>query len=181
MSPLPPLLAWIVVLLVALGMIAPAAAQSESPSPVETPSPSATLPPAGVVPGDVTVALGGIVSPAFATARVRAAILRGAQLEPGATLTVSDVTIANTLHAGDSTEALARVTIAGGGSYADVAGTTAVHLRVETLPQLEPAFLFYSDDPEKLTAADDGVLYKSSIDLTKAARVYAYHVTETAG
>jgi hypothetical protein len=197
MSPFPPLLAWAAALLVAIGMNAPAAAQSESPSPLplpsvspaelpspaETPapSPSATLPPAGIVPGDVTVTLGGIVSPAFATGRVRAAILRAAQVAPGATLTVSGVTIANTLHAGDSTEALARVTIAGGGSYADVTGTTAVHLSVETLPQLEPAFLFYSDDPEKLTAADDGVLYKNSIDLTKAARVYAYHVTETAG
>jgi hypothetical protein len=195
----PSSLVFAAVALLAIGTSSPVAAQTASPLPVPLPSSPATvvppegptptpiptasaaLVPAGVVPAGVTVDLGGTVSPAFAAVRIRAAIVRAAALQPGATLTVSGVTVANSLHAGDSVEALAGVAIAGGDAYAGVVGTTAVHVRVETLAQLDPAFLFYSDDPEKLAAGDDGVLYKNSIDTTKAARVSAYDVTDTPG
>jgi hypothetical protein len=141
--------------------------------------PNAPATPAGVVPSDIVVALGGAVSPAFAQARIEAAIAGAAQLQPGATVVVSGITIPNALHAGDSLEALATVAIGGGGAFADAAGTTAVHLHVETLAQLEPAFLFYSDDPETLHADGDGALYKNRVDVAKSARVYAYHVSDT--
>ena len=159
----------------ALWYALPALAQSPAPSPT---SPAG---PAGIVPSDVTVELGGTVSPAFALARIETVIGRAAQLQPGATLAIDGVTITHDLHAGDSLEALANVTIGGGGAFADAAGATAVHLRVDTLAQLEPAFLFYSDDPETLHADGDGVLYKNRIDASRPARVYAYHVSETPG
>jgi len=154
-------------------------AESPSPSPVPSATPSPALPAAGVVPPEVTVELGGVVSPAFALARVRAALVAAAQLAPGAGLTFSDVVVRNVLREGDSLESLARVTIAPGAGYTGIAGTTAVHLRVESLGQLEPAFLFYSDDPEKLDATSDGVLYENTIDPARPARVYAYHVSQT--
>jgi hypothetical protein len=134
-----------------------------------------------VVPSEVSVDLGGTVSQQFALTRIAGAIARRVQLQPGATLAVSGVTIATVLHEGDELEALAQVSIGGTAAFAGVSGTTQVDLRVETLPQLEPAFLFYSDDPEKLTAGDDGVLYRSAIDVAKPARVYAYHVSDVAG
>jgi hypothetical protein len=137
------------------------------------------LPSAGTVPSDVTLSLGGTVSPEFAIAKIAAAIQRLAQMQPGATLSVRGVTIVNPLRAGDSLEAAATVVISAGSGFADQIGTTSVHLSVETLDELEPAFLFYSDDPEKLGADDDGVLYRSTIDATKPARLYAYHVSDT--
>jgi hypothetical protein len=137
------------------------------------------LPAAGLVPAEVTVSLGGTVSPQFALAKIDAAIARLALAQPGGTLAVRGVTIADSLHPGDELEAIARVTIAAGSGFADQFGTTAVHLHVETLDQLEPAFLFYSDDPERLGSDGDGVLYRGTIDADKPARVYAYHVSDT--
>jgi hypothetical protein len=131
------------------------------------------------VPSHVTVELGGSVSPAFALARISAAVTAGAQLQPGALASVSGVSLAKPLGPGDSLEAVAHVAISGGG-YAPVEGTTAVHLRVETLAQLEPAFLFYSDDPESVKANADGVLYRSILGPSQTARVYAYHVSDVA-
>jgi hypothetical protein len=158
-----------------------APAGAESAAPVESAVPSAppsVPPPAGVVPTDVTVDLGGTVSPGFALARIAAAVTVSAQLQAGAIATVSGVSLAKSLGPGDSLEAIAHVAIAGAG-YAPVDGTTAVHLRVETLAQLEPAFLFYSDDPERVKANADGVLYRSVLAPSQTARVYAYHVSDS--
>jgi hypothetical protein len=157
----------------------PSATPSELPSPSPQPSASA-LAPAGVVPSEVSVDLGGTVSPAFALARITAAIALQAQLQNGATPTVTGVSILSVMQPGTALEALAQVTLSGAG-YAPVSGSTEVHLAVETLGQLEPAFLFYSDDPERLTAADDGVLYRNTIAPNQPARLYAYHVSDTPG
>jgi hypothetical protein len=139
----------------------------------------AVLAPAGTVPAEVTVSLGGTVSPQFALSQITAAIGRLAHVLPGGTLSVRGVTIANALHPGDEVEAIAQVAISAGGAFADQQGATAVHLRVETLAELEPAFLFYSDDPERLGADGDGLLYRGLISVDKPARVYAYHVSDT--
>jgi hypothetical protein len=132
--------------------------------------------PAGVVPGDVTVELGGTVSPQFAATKIAAAIAASAQLRPGAHVDVHDATPGATLRPGDTLEATAYVRIDGAGTFVDVTGTTSVHLRVETLPELDPQILFYSDDPEKLLAGTDGVLYRATLDAAKPARTYFYHV-----
>jgi hypothetical protein len=156
----------------------PSASPSEPASP--SPQPSATpLLPAGVVPTDVSVELGGTVSPAFALARIAATIALQAQSQGGAVPAVTGVSIPNALQPGESLEALAHVTIPGSAGYAPVAGVTAVHLAVETLGRLEPAFLLYSDDPERLGAADDGVLFRSTVAQDRPVRLYAYHVSDT--
>ncbi len=138
-------------------------------------------PAAGAVPSEVTVELAGDVSPQFASARIAGTIEREAQLQPGATLAASGVTIPRMLRPGDELEAAARVSLSGGGRFVDAAGTTNVHLRVASLDPLVPQFLFYSDDPEKIASGDQGVLYRGRIEAGRPARLYAYHVAEAAG
>jgi hypothetical protein len=134
-------------------------------------------PRAGVVPGDATVDLAGTVSPQFVTARVQDAIAQSAQMQPGTTLAVNGLTT-GTLHPGDVLEAQARVVVQGNDTYVDQSGVTNVHLRVAALPRLDPAVLFYSDDPERLGALDDGVLFRGTIDQAQSARAYVYHVSD---
>jgi hypothetical protein len=135
-------------------------------------------PPAGVVPADATVELAGNVNAAFATARIRGAIAQTAQMQPGTTLDVGGVT-AGDLRPGQALEARANVVVHGNDTYVDQTGTTNVHVRVDALPQLDPAVLFYSDDPERLGTLDDGVLFRGTIDATRPARAYVYHVSDS--
>jgi hypothetical protein len=135
-------------------------------------------PPAGVVPADVTVELAGSVNAAFATARIRAAIMQTAQMQPGTTLDAGGITTAD-LRPGQALEARANVVVRGNDTYVDQSGTTNVHVRVDALPQLDPAVLFYSDDPERLGTLDDGVLFRGTIDATRPARAYIYHVSDS--
>jgi len=136
-------------------------------------------PPAGIVPSDATVELAGTVSPQFAAARVQATIAQLAQLQPGATLTAGGVTT-GPLRPGDAAEARANVSVRGNDQYVDQSGVTNVHLRVDALPQLDPVVLFYSDDPERLGPLDDGVLFRGTIDASRPARAYVYHVSDSA-
>jgi hypothetical protein len=135
-------------------------------------------PPAGVVPSDVTVELGGTVSPQFAAAKIEAAIVADAQLRPGTRAVVRDVTPGDTLRPGQTLEALGRVHLDGANVYVDADGTTNVHLKVDSLAQLDPDVLFYSDDPERLEADDDGVLFRGALDPAKPVRAYVYHVAD---
>ncbi|MBV8370513.1 MAG: hypothetical protein JO036_16510 [Candidatus Eremiobacteraeota bacterium] len=134
-------------------------------------------PPAGVVPNDALVELAGTVSPQFARDRVQAAVAQLAQMQPGTTLSVGGVNTA-ALRPGDALEARANVAIRGNDNYVDQIGTTNVHLRVDSLPPLDPLVLFYSDDPERLGPLDDGVLLRGTIDATRPARAYVYHVSD---
>jgi len=136
-------------------------------------------PPAGVVPAEATVELAGNVSAPFATQRIRAAIAQAAQLQPGTTVDVGGVTTTD-LRPGQALEARANVVLKGNDTFVDQTGTTNVHVRVDTLPQLDPTVLFYSDDPERLGALDDGVLFRGTIDATRPARAYIYHVSDSA-
>jgi hypothetical protein len=135
-------------------------------------------PPAGVVPSDATVELAGNVNGSFAAARIRATIVQAAQMQPGATLDVGGVS-AGDLRPGQALEARANVVVRGNDQYVDQNGTTNVHVRVDALPPLEPTVLFYSDDPERLGALDDGVLFRGTIDATRPARAYVYHVSDS--
>lgn len=135
-------------------------------------------PPAGVVPAAVTVELGGTVSPRFAAEKIRAAIAAAAQLRPGARLEVSGSTPPAPLQPGGSFDAVARVHLDGASAYVDADGATSVHVSVVSLAQIDPAFLFYSDDPEKLSADTDGVLYRGTLEPGTPARLYFYHVAD---
>ncbi|HEY0396220.1 MAG TPA: hypothetical protein VGD01_17180 [Candidatus Elarobacter sp.] len=135
-------------------------------------------PPAGVVPNDATVELAGTVSAQFVNARIQAAIAQLAQVQPGANLAVRGGVSAAPMRPGDVLEARADVTLRGNDQYVDQSGTTNVHVRVGALPQLDPVVLFYSDDPERLGPLDDGVLFRGTIDATRPARTYAYHVSD---
>ncbi|GAC1348775.1 MAG: hypothetical protein NVSMB19_00560 [Vulcanimicrobiaceae bacterium] len=136
-------------------------------------------PAAGVVPADVTVQLGGTVSPAYALARTNARIARDAQLQPGATIDIHGVTVGNGLRTGDRLDAVARVKIDGGGTFVDATGTTNVHVKVDAYPKLDPQVLLYSDDPERLAAAANGVLFRATVAPGRTARAYVYHVSDT--
>jgi hypothetical protein len=135
-------------------------------------------PPAGTVPADVTVELAGSVSPQFAAARIQTAVAQQAQLQPGAVISVSGVS-AGPMRPGDVLEARASVVLRGNDTFVDQNGATNVHLRVSALPQLDPIVLFYSDDPERLGPLDDGVLFRSTVDVTRPARTYVYHVSDS--
>jgi hypothetical protein len=134
-------------------------------------------PPAGVVPPDVSVDLAGNVSPQFATSRIHDTIAQFAQLQPNATAGTGGFTV-GALHPGDSINLSVHTTLTGNDTSVDQTGTTNVHLRVARLPHLDPAVLFYSDDPERLGPLDDGVLFRGTIDSTRPARAYVYHVSD---
>ncbi len=133
-------------------------------------------PPAGVVPADLTVELGGTVSPAFAATKIRAAIVAAAQLRPNATIDIRSAQPPGPLAPGGSFDTVARVHVGGGGAFVDVDGTTSVHVAVDTLAELDPQILYYSDDPEKLLPETNGVLYRNTLQPGKPARLYFYHV-----
>ena len=137
-------------------------------------------PPAGVVPADVTLDLAGNVSPQFASARTQAAIAQAAQLQPGATVSLGALAV-GALPPGSAADARVNVVLHGNDASVDVTGATNVHVRVASLPLLDPAVLFYSDDPERLGPLDDGVLFRGTIDATRPARAYAYHVSDATG
>lgn len=136
-------------------------------------------PPAGFVPANVTVNLGGNVSPAFAVARVNDEIARQAQMQPKTTIDIHGIAIPATIHPGDRVDVSARVRIDGAGAFVDALGTTNVHVRVDAYPRIDPSLLLYSDDPERLDAAADGVVYRATIDAAHSARAYVYHVSDT--
>jgi hypothetical protein len=150
---------------------------SSSPAPASSPAP---VVPAGVVPADVSVALAGTVTPRFALARVRAAIDALAARQPGTLLDVHGITLNGNLAPGTTLDALAGVTIAGRGAFLDVQGKTNVHVTVADLPPFQPQLLFYSDDPEYVPPADDGVLFRATIAPDVPARLFLYHVAATA-
>jgi len=167
----------------------PSATPSEAPSPgaptpppgVPSPSPSPPpLPPAGVVPANVEVQLAGGVSAAFVEAQIQAAVARAAQLRPGASVRVASVS-APALAPGATLDALAAVAIAGNGPSADVSGTTHVHVDVASLSTIDPALLFYSDDPERIPQGVEGVLFRGTLDAAHPVRAYVYHVSDAPG
>jgi len=154
-------------------LASPTALPSTTPSPVASPEPPHA---AGVVPPAVTIQLAGTVTPAFVTARVRAAIDALAQRAAGMTLDIHGITLDGNLAPGTTLDALAGVVIGGRGVLPDVTGTTNVHVTVAALPVLVARELFYSDDPEYIPPADDGVLFRGTLATDAPVRLLLYHV-----
>jgi len=136
--------------------------------------------PAGTIPTDVDVSLAGTVTQSFVAAHVRDAIERALVRQPGTGLDVHGVTIPATLAPGDRLEAQAGISIDGRGTYVDVSGRTNLHVHVDPVGSLDPAVLFYSDDPEYVSATLSGVLIHGTIDVAAPIRIFAYHVADGA-
>lgn len=137
-------------------------------------------PPAGAIPPSVDVELAGTVSAAFVAARIRDALDRALVREPDTGLDVHGLTLPPTLAPGADLDGQAGITIDGRGTFVDVSGRTDVHVHVDPDPPLDPAVLFYSDDPEYIGAALAGVLIHGTIDAATPARLFVYHVADGA-
>jgi hypothetical protein len=162
-----------IALLIALALVAGRAEAQTSPAPSAPP-----LVPAGAVPARVDLTLTGTVQAAYALARIRAAIAALAQRQPGTELDVHGITLAAPLAPGTQLDALAGITIAGKGAFADVSGSTQVHVSVADLPPFEPQYLYYSDDPEYV--AQDGAIFRATLEPQAPVRLFAYHVAAEA-
>lgn len=136
--------------------------------------------PAGTLPTDVDVALAGTVTAPFVTARIRDAVERALVRQPATTLDIHGVTIPPTLRPGDKLEAQAGITLGGRGTFVDVTARTNLHVHVDPVPGLDPALLFYSDDPEYVGAQLAGTLIRGTIDAQTPARLFTYHVADGA-
>lgn len=136
--------------------------------------------PAGTLPTDVDVALAGTVTAPFVTARIRDAVERALVRQPGTTLDIHGVTIPPALTPGSKLEAQAGITLGGRGTFVDVSARTNLHVHVDQAAPLDPALLFYSDDPEYVSAQLAGVLFHGTIDAQTPARLFAYHVADGA-
>jgi hypothetical protein len=117
---------------------------------------------------------GDTVDPAFITTQAAFALNRTTQAAPGAAIQYGQIAApALPLGPGGSTLLSIPITIAGGGQYLDVAGTTQITVQNVAAQPFFPPLLHYSDDPERTNA--DGVLYRGTITDTQPVRLYDYH------
>ena len=130
-------------------------------------------PNAGTVAPALTVRItGGPVDPAYASQQVTLALNRATLALPGATIQMPAIAPV-TLPPGGTTTIPVPVTIAGGDRYLDVAGTTQVNVSNVAAAPFDPVLLYYSDDPERITA--DGVLFRGTVTSGQPVRLYDYH------
>ncbi len=147
---------------------------SEAPSPL----PSASLPPAGVIPGALSLEVTG--SPAadgtFLDVQIRAALDRLIRptLRFGASIVYGPIVPwpLPALIVGSRAAVNVTVTIAGTDDSAPVTGVTAVTLTNVPVVPLEPTILFLSDDPEYLRG--EGLVFHGNVDVNRPARLYYY-------
>jgi len=134
----------------------------------------------GILAGSVSVDVtGDPADPAFVADKVRDAVRRATQVQPGATLTIGAPDPAPaSLASGASVALVVPVQIAGGDAYLDVAGSTAVTVQNMALGGFEPALLHYDDDPERVGA--DGLLYRATVSSDRPIRLYYYHDSDAA-
>lgn len=164
----------------------PAAAQFATPPPSPGASPALPSPaasatpsgsPAGVVPPALTLSVtGNPAAPDFLQATISSAIRRAVQptLQPGATLAISSLSpLPQPLQPGFETNFTAAVAISVGPETAPVEGTVAITVQNVESPPFAPAFLYFDDDPERITA--DGVVFRGNVDAATPMRLYYYH------
>lgn len=146
--------------------------------------PVLVAPDAGVLPASVALRFaGGGLSAEFAAVVLAAELARRAHVQPGARVAAVS---ARLLPAGLSTTApwsgTIPVTLSGQDRWRDVQGSVPVQIDVVTLPPLEPAQLFYSDDPETILGNQAGVVFRTALSAqTPTTRLFAYHEFETVG
>lgn len=148
--------------------------------PNETPSPvAAPLPPAGAIPGNLSLAVTGTPAAdgAFLDTQIRAAIEREIRptLRPGTSIRYGPIVPWPLLPLPSATRAAVNVTVtlAAGTGSADVTGMTTVTLEGTTIPPPAPPVLILSDDPEYLQS--EGLVFRGAVTPERAARLYYYH------
>jgi hypothetical protein len=134
------------------------------------------VPPAGVIPSDISVNVAGTPTVEFLTARAHAELRPQLKLCAGCTFDFPGAPL-------DPAQATQRLDVRlRGPNAATVTGSTTLHLAsVPFVAAREPTMLLYSDDPESV--GSDGVLLRSTqpIDTQHPARLYAYHAAADAG
>lgn len=158
----------------------PIVAQETPPPPEPSASASAApLPPAGVIPANLTLDVTG--APAaeadVVDAQMRAALDRAIRptLRPGAALLYGPIAPWPLLPvaSGTRTAVGVTVTIEGGGTSATVTGMTTVTIDNVVVPPVQPTVLFLSDDPEYVQT--DGLVSRAEATPGRPARLYYYH------
>jgi hypothetical protein len=154
-----------------------ARALAQSP---ESPPPAAgaPLPPAGVIPAEISLVLTG--SPAdgtFVYQQLQGAMDRVIKptLRPGAAIHYGAIfpSPLPALVPGGGASFDVSVTIEGGDDSSTVTGTTIARISDAVMPPAAPSFLFLSDDPEYVQT--EGLIFRGNVDTGRAARLYYYH------
>lgn len=159
------------------GTSAGAFAQTGGPSPSPAIAPS--LPPAGIIPANVSLTLSGAptADTPFAYNQILTELSR--EIAPtlgfGASVTYGTVTPWPLVPLALGVPAVVNVSvsIAGGDELAPVSGVTTVTVNSATVPPIEPELLYLSDDPEYLTMS--GLVFRGDVASSRAARLYYYH------
>lgn len=152
---------------------------SVQPSLVPDTSPAPALPPAGVIPAHVSITLTGapLADTDFAYRQILSALERKITptLRPGASISYGTVNPwpLLPLALGSPMAVDISVTIAGDDASAAVSGTVTVTLQSVSVPAVNPAVLFLSDDPEYLR--EEGLVFRNNVESGRTARLYYYH------
>ncbi len=130
---------------------------------------------AGVVPGTVTLRVtGNPVDTTWLQGQVQKAIAKSIQLQPGASLRTPSFTLPALFTPGSVAAIPVAITITGGNQYFDVVNAPlTVDLQNVDSSAFAPPFLFYDDDPERITG--DGILYQNQVTAANPTRLYYYH------
>ena len=153
----------------------PLEAPSPSPPPVQAPP----LPPAGVIPSNISLDITGLpaAESTFLDAQIRNALDRQLRptLRPGASIRYGPIVPWPLLPlAFGAREAVTvMVTIAGDATSVPVTGTTTVTLNSVAVAPAPPSVLFLSDDPEYLLS--EGLIFRGNVVASRPARLYYYH------
>lgn len=177
------------ILAIGLGTVARAAVGQGIPEEMASPSPSASpmsepavtppLPPAGVIPSNISLDVTGtpVADGNFLDAQIRKALDRRIRptLRPGTGLSYGPIVPwpILPLPAGSRAAVNVMVTISGDAASAPVSGVTTVTLANLSVQEGPPSVLFLSDDPEYLPT--EGLVFRGSVGVNHAARLYYYH------
>jgi hypothetical protein len=150
------------------------------PAPQAAPTmvPVPALPPAGVVPSEISLNVTG--SPAdggFLASQILRALNRVIRptLRPGASMRFGAMVPwpLPPLNSGDRTAATVAVTIAGDSGSSWVSAVTTVDITNVPLPVPSPAVLYLSDDPEYINST--GLVFRGTVADGRPTRLYYYH------
>ena len=169
------------ILAIALFSLARAALGQTIPEPSASPAPqlSEPLPPAGVVPSNISFEVTGVPAADgnFLETQIRKALDRQIRptLRPGSSVSYAAFAPWPLLPLASGSRAAVNVTvtITGDTATAPVTGVTTVTIDNVALLHGSPRVLFLSDDPEYLPT--EGLVFRGSVSPDRAARLYYYH------